>query len=495
MKFICKKKNIQKTVSNQIPQTLPFLFSDSQDNSPIIMIRKLDIPNRKIMFDRFYGTFDQDYLEKDPFQIIDFKITQNEYTFSYQSSSYLKFIDNFKIKKDFSEGYLEVSESKRISFKEENNANLKPSKIPENIKEQMQSIIIISYNLSHATQNNTASGTEKDYVLWCQAKKVLGKNLSGKDYPYFPSWCTQRGIDGISKFISNKTLDFLLIQEPFSSKRGDRLFNQKDPDNSNIIKHFKLDSDIVKKNYLGMINSLNIYNIKYGSNFEDNKANRVKREQGLYKLDGERMMQSFVSIIYNKRLYNVISCKTSNNAIDGGQRPCLIVIFQNIITYNYCVVTNVHMPHFSNENGLTERTIKIIKEMKTFYTDKIKDKTKSVRYTIGGDFNGRPNQNFFNLVEFPFIKNEEYPKTCCFKGFNKHADIIYDSLNKEVSKIVPGFDISDNYNTKGTNKEYYTGSDHFPVYLELKQEAEAALGKKSKKKKKQRKKKTNKFKT
>lgn len=100
-------------------------------------------------------------------------------------------------------------------------------------------------------------------------------------------------------------------------------------------------------------------------------------------------------------------------------RPLLAVYFERI----KLLVFNVHMPHFSARELITEEFYKAIKPIEFFLQNNIID-----RIILMGDFN-----DYMNTIDSLFIKMKLYKnsnvKTCCFDtDFNHPGDYIFDSL-------------------------------------------------------------------
>ena len=110
--FSSALKNLQPPQLIQPPQiepdyTLPIAFNDSNGSLQIV-IQNLDISNKKIKFNRFYGPEEQDLDQEVPLII-----TPDKYKFTFARPG-VKFVDNFEFNQNFSEGDLVVTKDDTI---------------------------------------------------------------------------------------------------------------------------------------------------------------------------------------------------------------------------------------------------------------------------------------------------------------------------------------------------------------------------------------------
>ena len=276
--------------------------------------------------------------------------------------------------------------------------------------------IIITYNLSWATQKNDSKSksSEQEFVKKCQQSKLINIDWEyTRRQDLFPSWCTQIAFDGIINFIKEKktSLDIIGFQECIKE-----LFNEK----NNIILNYLKNN--LKENFK-IINHSNI--------------NKDK---------------PFTSIIYNNNTLKFIKSFDSHFKNEEG-RPFMISLFENNFNKNKLIVINCHMPHTNTNDNLKELYETYIKNINI----------KIDRIIILGDFNIHNIEldiiNNFNST--PKLSNPiSKPISCCWPNFNYIGDLILDS-NKQKK-----LDILDNFKFILGIKKIYIGSDHHPIYAE-----------------------------
>lgn len=287
------------------------------------------------------------------------------------------------------------STNKPPSYNSINNKSL------DNILSKCNSIVI-SYNISWATQKNTTKGnpSEKEFVEYCQnEEKGKKKPKSGLSY------CTNNVANFLSDFAKKyQNLDIIGLQE------------------------------VVKKPTNKILETIN-------------KNNNNNFNISLSKIYNKAM----VGIIYNKKLKNPKLIVEGNLNLNGG-RPYQVIYFPS----KKWLVINAHFEHGYYDNQIETLNNEINSKLKE---KKISDINRII---FTGDFNKAFSDKTVSIDNF-LGKNlicgdskNNLPKTCCFrnnlKSTLKSGDYIFDSEKQKYFGLPP-----DLYDKK------LPYSDHLPV--------------------------------